>query len=385
MKILVYKWRAYSNEFLINNLRGLGYSVDVYEDTRISEEDENGFIELLNYVKKGYDAIFSYNYFKYVAIAANMCGIPYISWTQDSPMLSLYDASTHFDTNYFFCFDSEQFEGMKNRGIKNVFYFPLLVDSQELYRVASNCNAKERELYSSDISFVGSLYSEKNMLMGIPGLPDYIKGYLAGFEETQLQIPAVKFSQMEIAGNIIDWFKNNLIFENREESAVPYMELVDNLIDREVTVKERRKMLECMKGMNFKLYTMSDTSAYPYIKNCGTVDYYTQMPNVFALSNINLNVTLRSIRAGIPLRILDVLACGGFLLTNAQPDLYLYFEEGRSIVTFNNLSEMKEKAQYYLKHEEERRNIANAGKAIVDELFNYRTRVGEIFELVGLK
>ena len=59
------------------------------------------------------------------------------------------------------------------------------------------------------------------------------------------------------------------------------------------------------------LYTGSGTTGLP-VKNCGRVKTHTQMPLVFANSKINLNITSRSIRTGLPLRIFDVLACGGF-------------------------------------------------------------------------
>lgn len=385
MRILIFRWKAYSNYFLEKNIKKLGITVDVYEDDRVIMEDEDSFEEILKKIYSGYDAVISYNYFKLLAIACKMCSTPYISWTQDSPMLSLFDASVYFDTNYFFCFDSEQCEGLMRRGVNNVYYYPLLVDTDELYGVAIDLSDKEKKVYNADVSFVGSLYSERNMLSGIEGLPDYVKGYLKGFEEIQLQVPDVRFSKMKIAGNVVDWLKENLVFKGTNESQIDYLELIDNLIDREVTVIERRRMLESMRDVDFKLYTMSDTSEFPYINNCGVVNYYSQMPKVFALSKVNLNISLRSIRAGIPLRVLDVLACGGFLLTNYQLDMQMYFEEGKNIVTFNNLLEMKEKAEYYLSHENERKKIALEGRKIVKEHFSFDKHLGDMFKIVGIK
>ena len=37
---------------------------------------------------------------------------------------------------------------------------------------------------------------------------------------------------------------------------------------------------------------------------------------MFANSKVNLNITLRNIKTGIPLRALDIMGAGGFLLTN---------------------------------------------------------------------
>ena len=53
----------------------------------------------------------------------------------------------------------------------------------------------------------------------------------------------------------------------------------------------------------------------------GYADYYEQMPKIFRLSDVNLNISLRTIQTGIPLRVLDVLACGGFLISNYQEEL----------------------------------------------------------------
>ena len=52
------------------------------------------------------------------------------------------------------------------------------------------------------------------------------------------------------------------------------------------------------------------------------------MPLVFQNSKINLNITLRSIKNGIPLRAIDIMGAGGFLLTNYQNDFGLHFTDG---------------------------------------------------------
>lgn len=70
----------------------------------------------------------------------------------------------------------------------------------------------------------------------------------------------------------------------------------------------------------FNLYSGSDLTRYPFLKNHrGIVYYHKQMPLVSAHSKINLNLSLRSIHLGIPLRVLDIMACSGFVMTNRQP------------------------------------------------------------------
>ena len=63
------------------------------------------------------------------------------------------------------------------------------------------------------------------------------------------------------------------------------------------------------------------TPELPNVINMGSVDYYDMMPYVFKCSDINLNITLRSIKTGIPLRAMDIMGAGGFLMSNYQVDL----------------------------------------------------------------
>lgn len=385
MKILLYQWKTYGNRFLEQHLQAMGHEVTAWTDDAITKSDERALEGLVKELEKGYDIMFSYNYFKIVAIACHEKETPYIAWTLDSPMLSLYDYTAYFETNYFFCFDYEQYEGLKKRGIRKAFYCPLATDVEFMYRMANSCMEEEIRKYTTGISFVGSLYTEKDMWSGLDGMPEFLKGYFNGIVETQMRIPALRFSQAQIPLEVMDRIRQILDFEDIGESSIRYEELVDNIIDRQVTVVERKRMIELlMKNPEFKLYTNSDTSAYPKVNNCGGIDYYTEMPKVFRYSDINLNVTLRSIRSGIPLRILDVIAAGGFLLTKVQPELEFFFKEGESIETFLSLEEMGEKIDYYLSHDSERRKIIENGYKIVESQFNYKVRLSQIFEMAEI-
>lgn len=159
--------------------------------------------------------------------------------------------------------------------------------------------------------------------------------------------------------------------------------LIAAVLEKKVTVEERRMLLTEITKYDFRLYTGSDTGKLPklHAHNCGRVDYHTQMPLVFAGSRINLNISLRSIHSGIPLRVLDIMACGGFVLSNWQPEIAEYFEEGVEIVTFCSMEECMDKVHYYLSHEEERRQIAAAGRRRVQKDFSYEKGLARLFEV----
>ena len=80
---------------------------------------------------------------------------------------------------------------------------------------------------------------------------------------------------------------------------------------------------------------------------------------------------------------MDILACGGFLLTNYQPELCEFLEPDKDFVYFTDFEDMCQKADYYLKHDQERNEIAFSGWKKVQELFSYRVQTGKMLEIVN--
>ena len=71
-------------------------------------------------------------------------------------------------------------------------------------------------------------------------------------------------------------------------------------------------------------------------------------------------------------------------MSNYQPELAEYFEDGKELVLYTSAQDLLEKTAYYLAHEEERRAIANAGFKKVKQLFSYEVRVEEMLRLAGV-
>ena len=104
------------------------------------------------------------------------------------------------------------------------------------------------------------------------------------------------------------------------------------------------------------------------------------MPLVFHYSKININLTLKSIKTGIPLRVLDIMAAGGFVITNYQEDLFRHFTPDEDFVFYQDENDLINKIQYYLEHEEERKQIAQNGHKKVREICNYKNVIKNIIK-----
>lgn len=105
------------------------------------------------------------------------------------------------------------------------------------------------------------------------------------------------------------------------------------------------------------------------------------MPVVFHYSKINLNITAKSIRSGLPLRIFDILGCGGFCLTNYQPELSDYFTIGSDLECYTDEKDLLDKVSYYLAHEDERARIARNGFETIKKYHNYPERLLQMLSL----
>lgn len=81
-------------------------------------------------------------------------------------------------------------------------------------------------------------------------------------------------------------------------------------------------------------------------------------------------------------RTFEILGCGTLQLTDAREDLPDWYEPGKEIVTFNSAEELVERIDYYLRHEEERREIALNGLTRTMAEHTYQDRLQKMMDLV---
>ena len=103
-------------------------------------------------------------------------------------------------------------------------------------------------------------------------------------------------------------------------------------------------------------------------------DYWTETPWIYHNSLINLNIFHVQCMNSPTIRIYDILACGGFLLTEYRPCLEEEFAVGEELETFKTPEELRDKIEYYLSHESQRCDIAKKGQIKVLNNYTYVNR-----------
>lgn len=385
MNILIFEYKSFGIEDICETLARLGHTYKVVTTNlvheRINEDFNNTFEKQLS---THYDCVFTFNYFPIVSENCNRFNIPYIAYVYDSPLTALYSYTIIYPCNYVFIFDKAQYQDLKKECIKTVYYAPLAVNTKRLKRQLES-QENNKDLYSCDISFVGSMYNEKhNLFDKLNNLSPYAKGYLQGIMQSQLNVYGYYFIEKLLNDKILDELRKTVPY-----NAGKYGVETDTyiyayyFIARKLAEMERFDLLSALsEKFNVTLYTPNPTENMPYVNNKGAIDYYNTMPYVFANSAINLNISLRSIRSGIPLRCMDILGCGGFLLSNYQSDFYEHFTPNEDLVLYESKADLIKKCDYYMSHEKERTQIALNGFGKVDEYHTYDVRLNEIFNIV---
>ena len=79
-------------------------------------------------------------------------------------------------------------------------------------------------------------------------------------------------------------------------------------------------------------------------------------------------------------RVFEAMACGAFVVCDAQKDVLRLFQDGRHMCIIHNRAELREKLAYYLAHPQKRAEIAQAGRQEVLQRHTYACRVAKILQ-----
>lgn len=386
MKIYFYRYGSICEPDVIDSFKRLGLDVDE-ETIEISKKNllpgECVSIVSPKLMNNNYTFVFTINFFPWLSDVCQIVNVVYISLIVDSPVLELYSKSLSNSVNRVFLFDKMLFNEFEPYNKEHIFHIPLATNVRRNDEVIKNASAQENRKFTSDISFIGSTYQEKcpfNRAI----LPEYEKGYVDGIINAQLGVYGYNFIEDMLTDDMTERllncipqhyeFPEGYRANNKALLAYEYLSV-------KVAEQERLRLLKMLSdSFNVDIYIGSDTTSLPHIHNKGFAKSLSEMPVIFHNSKINLNITAKSIRSGLSLRIFDVLGCGGFLITNYQAELPEFFEIGKDLVAYESENHLKELCAYYLTHDDERNEIARHGYETIVNNHTYDIRMLQIID-----
>lgn len=383
MNILLYDIGSYTQKDLIYYLEKQGCRCTNFSYKPINNYHDELFEKIFEgqLHKCNYDLVMSINFSPVVAQICNKNNVKYIAWVYNSPINADHIEYYQYPTSYIFLFDRSEVQQLISLGAINIYHMPLAINPVRLNQIT--ISEEDKLLYSSDISFVGQLYD--NLLPQLMSVQsNYDIGYIDGILNTQINVYGYNFIEGMITDDLLVRMNQPLLKHSIIAEPLTRRSLAHS-IATQITRTERLALLNLLGQFhNVDYYSTEQPASLSHLSYKGTACYFIDMPKIFRLSKLNLNATLKSIQSGIPLDSLEILGCQGVLFSNYQPELAEYFDDGVDVIIYESIEDALCKADYYLKHDDLRIQIAQNGyqKALMH--FSYPSKITNMFQVAGI-
>ena len=370
----------------------LGYRT-VYEELDISvkaySEQDVSVVENV-ILKNKPDYVFSCDFSRSISEACFKQRIPYISWVYDCPQEELYSIQARYPYNHIFVFDKKQSMRLRETGIDNVYHVPLAVYSDRIKLALKEI--RDKRSYKHDITFIGGLYYMTANEQVISCLNDVGKQAWDGLVQES-------FMHWDKSVNMHGILPDGFVgaFEDIEKksgvnaaSEYPFItsqfRYETSILSRYLAYRERTNILNKLADKyHVTFYTRDEKldDLNSRIEILPGISYNDlDIFKIYNRSKININITLHCIETGVSQRVFDVMASGGFMISNYQEELEELFDIGREIVIFHDEKELMELVEYYMTHDDEREAIARHGQEKVFSMHNYKKRFRMLMSIV---
>lgn len=354
---------------ILEGFRSAGLEMDEIRVVELTEEK----------VKEDYLFVFTVNFSPDVSVVCQNSLIPYLSYIVELPQTAIYHPAIKNPCNFIFCFDGAVCQELQQFVQGRCFHLPL--------GAGTDCFVEAASGEMADVSFVGSLCLENKAYdKAKEEVSEYVRGYLEALVRTQVRIYGYDLLNAALNSDVVKEFKRCIPAEYMSGNIVAGAErnvIATGILGNKVTEMERQRLLkEISEQFDIQLYTADDAHGIPAAHKHGEVSTWEERAKIYQNSRINLHLTHRSVMSGVPQEVFEIMAAGGFVLTNYQPEIAENFVIGEHLETFVNEQDLLEKIAYYLEHEEERVQIAKAGQQAVKEYHSYRARAITMFNTV---
>jgi spore maturation protein CgeB len=270
---------------------------------------------------------------------------------------------------------------LKEFGFEKVYHLPGATNPR-IFRPI-DLTKEERERYNCNISFVGnSIYHALSTF----------RKYYEWLGDDRAKEVLKKALELQMENHLLDI--QDILFEAQNAYgsflSYPGLEHVDNVricIEFAAMSLYRKEVVEAVRDLGLRLYGDKGWERLldGKVKVEGEIDYREEVPLLYNASKINLNITKTQLKTTINQRVFDVGACGGFLLTDYRREIGEFFKPGEEIIYYKDTDGLRELAEYFLHHEDEREEIAKKAMERVLRGHTFKARMERLVEImVGL-
>ncbi len=312
----------------------------------------------------------------FILAALKEAGIPAVIWYVDNPFALLPEdrPSMVREAALLASFDSSYVEALRERTGVEALHLPLGTNPGRF----KPSGTKDAEA-DWPIAFIGGLDLER-IARGREALRQEAPSALKRVDEA---VRALRSSPFPSAHEALE---NRAAGGEWNDVSPELRSRIVRLAEMEASAKRRIEIVTALREEGIRVVGGEEWKAYI---NSGhwipPVDYLTDLCGLYRRSRIVLNISRYQLRAGVTQRVFDVPAAGGFLLTDRTTELERYLLPGREAAVYDDLEDLKEKAAFYLAHEEERAAMALKARQRILQEHTYPERIHRIIAALGLR
>jgi hypothetical protein len=135
----------------------------------------------------------------------------------------------------------------------------------------------------------------------------------------------------------------------------------------------RIQALEALRDFDLGIWSVHEVppSLAPYLRGEALGE---RTLRILSASKISINTHGDFVRYGGNIRLFEAAGAGSFQIADDLPGVGTWFKAGENIVTYRDLADLREKVAYYLKHDDEREQLASHAQTHVYRHHTYDHR-----------
>ena len=340
-----------------------GHSVFTVDLERLSLEELSHGVR-----QSGARKLFAINYTHGLAEFAAEAGLELFVWEIDPSLDELRPLAGSSERTRIFTYRASHVAGFQSSGFEHVQHLPLAADAHLRQPVA--LEGAEKQRYGVPLAFVGSsMVAEAGQYRAaFLDLCAAVRGETnRAAESTRLDALLERQRARPNSYQLADWIERvygDVLQAAR--AAAPGSNPVRLLAD--VAAADKRLVLVGALGSR-GIHVWGD-SGWDLLGEFGVhyrgpAGHQRELNRIYSGGGIQLDVNRIYQPDIVTMRVFDVLACGGFCLTEHSRELDALFDVGVELDSYRGPEELIAKVDHYLAHPDEARAIAARGLAAV--------------------
>jgi spore maturation protein CgeB len=292
--------------------------------------------------------------------------IPTVAWFVDNPRTILMDRDIYATAwSIAGTWDAAYTDYLSAAGFQSVAHLPLAVDT-------SFFNAEPAESWTFPPAFVGnsnSLFAEREWEW-IAARTELALAVTEAFDAGRVT--------RERFGDGLNALLDPALVATLDEEARRHVELY---FFTEGTRRMRREFVATLDPE--QIVVRGDEGWAPHCSRLeAPLSYESELPAFYRACEVNLNITSTQMPRALNQRVFDCPAAGGFLLTDAQPDIELLFDPATEVMTYATPEECLDLLRFFKAHPAARCEVVRRARRRILGQHTYERRLNTIASLV---